>query len=544
MQTTPCNLVQVLVTISQFGHDLGMISTTPAITAHQLRSRMGRICVSVTGATANEMLDRAEQISDNNSFIELRLDTLNKPQAILPKLRSFASTHRHVTVIATCRRTEGGGNFVGELFEQAEILDGAARAGCQLIDVEIESAETMRPADWKRLRASGAALILSYHDFSHTRSLENAFERMQRFDPEFYKIISTARSLADNLAVLDLLKQHGDSTNMIAMAMGQPGIVSRLLAPRAGSAFTFAAMAAGEETAPGQMTLDTLRSLYRFEEIDAATRVYGVAGHPIAHSLSPLMLNTAFRRERVNAVFVPLETAKISDLLTLVERIPLAGLAVTMPLKQEILPSLARIDDLSTRIGACNTIVRGPDGRLFGFNTDVSAVIGPLERRLSLKGARVLVLGAGGAARAAIFGLKEKGAEVHILNRTPESAKELATQAKAKVFKREQLTKTDFDVVLNATPAGMHGSKVNSLLEPDELRARLVFDMVYNPVETPLLRMAREKGIAVIPGLEMFVHQGARQFEIWTGKPAPEAEMRRVVIHALQQQVARTAITA
>jgi 3-dehydroquinate dehydratase/shikimate dehydrogenase len=532
-----------MVTISQFRHDLGMISTTPAIALHQLRSRMSRICVSVTGATANEMLDRAEQVSNSNPFIELRLDTLNKPQAILPKLRSFTATNRHVTIIATCRRTEGGGSFVGELFEQAEILEGAAKAGSQLIDVEIESAETMRPADWKRLRASGAALILSYHDFSHTRGLQKAFERMQRFDPEFYKIVPTARSLADNLAVLDLLKEHADSTNMIVMAMGQPGIVSRLLAARAGSAFTFASMAAGEETASGQMTVETLRSLYRFEEIDAATRIYGVVGHPIAHSLSPLMLNTAFRRERVNAVFLPLETAKLTDLLTLVERIPLAGLAVTMPLKQEILPSLARMDDLSTRIGACNTVVRGPNGRLFGFNTDVSAVIGPLERRLSLKGARVLVLGAGGAARAAVFGLKEKGAEVHILNRTVESAKELAAQAKAKVFKREQLTKTDFDVVLNATPAGMHGSKLDSMLEPDELRTRLVFDMVYNPVETPLIHMAREKGIAVIPGLEMFVHQGARQFEIWTGKPAPEADMRRVVIHALQQQGA-PAITA
>jgi 3-dehydroquinate dehydratase/shikimate dehydrogenase len=516
-----------------------MTSTTPAIAVHQLRARMSKICVSIAGATANELLSRAEQISNDNPFIELRLDSLNKPQAILPKLKSFTASNRHVTVIATCRRNENGGNFVGELFEQAEILEGAAKAGCQLMDVEIESAETMRPADWKRLRSSGAALILSYHDFSHTRSLQKAFERMQHFDPEFYKIVPTARSLADNVAVLELLQQHSDDTNIIAMAMGEPGIVSRLLGARTGSAFTFASMAAGKETASGQMTVDTLRSLYRFEEIDAATRVYGVVGHPIAHSLSPLMLNTAFRRERVNAVFLPLETGKIADLLTLVERVPLAGLAVTMPLKQEILPSLARMDELSTRIGACNTIVRGPDGRLFGFNTDVNAIIGPLERRLSLKGAHVLVLGAGGAARAAVFGLKEKGAEVHILNRTPESAKELAAHAKAKVLKREQLTKTDFDIVLNATPAGMHGSKVESLLEPDELRARLVFDMVYNPVETPLLRMAREKGIAVIPGLEMFVHQGARQFEIWTGKPAPEADMRRVVIHALQQQAAQ-----
>jgi 3-dehydroquinate dehydratase/shikimate dehydrogenase len=509
---------------------------TPAIAVHQLRSRMGKICVSVAEEVPRDLLARAEQVAQDNPLLELRLDALHKPQAVLPKLKDFLAAHRHVTVIATCRRTEGGGHFVGELFEQAEILEAAARAGCQLIDVEIESAETMRPADWKRLRGCGAALILSYHDFAHTRNLEKTFERMQRFEPEFYKIVSTARSLSENLAVLELLERHADQFNMVAMAMGEPGIVSRLLSARAGSAFTFASTAAGEETAPGQITLDRMRSLYRFEEIDAATRVYGVVGHPITHSLSPLMLNAAFRRERINAVFLPLETTKVQDLLTLVQELPIAGLAVTMPLKQEILPALARMDELSTRVGACNTVVRAPDGRLFGFNTDAGAVVGPLERRLSLKGARVLVLGAGGAARAAVFGLKEKGAEVHILNRNPEAAKELAHQARAKVLKRDQLTKADFDVVLNATPAGMHGNKTASLLASEELRARFVFDMVYNPIETPLLRMAHEKGIAVIPGVEMFVHQGARQFEIWTGKPAPEADMRRVVTHALRQQ--------
>ena len=173
--------MQVLVTISQFRHDLRhdlyhsshCRPSAPLAHGQDLRLRQ-------PAQLRTRLLARAEQISDNNPFIELRLDTLNKPQAILPKLRSFTSTNRHVTVIATCRRTEGGGDFVGELFEQAEILEGAAKAGCQLIDVEIESAETMRPADWKRLRASGAALILSYHDFSHTRSLEKAFERMQR----------------------------------------------------------------------------------------------------------------------------------------------------------------------------------------------------------------------------------------------------------------------------------------------------------------------------------------------------------------------------
>jgi 3-dehydroquinate dehydratase/shikimate dehydrogenase len=180
--------------------------------------------------------------------------------------------------------------------------------------------------------------------------------------------------------------------------------------------------------------------------------------------------------------------------------------------------------------------VRSQEGKLYGFNTDVAAVVRPLERRLQLKGAKVLVLGAGGAGRAAVFGLVEKGADVFIWNRTAEAGKKLARQAKAKTIRKELLAKTNFDVIVNTTPVGMRGVKPASLLEAKELNARLVFDLVYNPIDTPLIRMAREKGLPVVTGVEMFVHQGARQFEIWTGKPAPEEEMLRVVVHALRQQ--------
>jgi 3-dehydroquinate dehydratase/shikimate dehydrogenase len=217
-----------------------------------------------------------------------------------------------------------------------------------------------------------------------------------------------------------------------------------------------------------------------------------------------------------------------------------------MPLKQDVMPLLERTDQLSAKIGAVNTILRAQDGKFYGFNTDVAGIVAPLERRLSLKGAKVLVLGAGGAARAAVFGCCDKGAEVFILNRTPETAQKLARQAGAKTIKREAVAKTQFDVIINATPVGMAGTAKHasgsaaksapaSPLGENEINARYVFDLVYNPIETPLLRMARQKGIAVITGVEMFVQQGARQFEIWTGKPAPEEEMLRVVLHALRQ---------
>jgi 3-dehydroquinate dehydratase/shikimate dehydrogenase len=245
------------------------------------------------------------------------------------------------------------------------------------------------------------------------------------------------------------------------------------------------------------------------------------------------MHNAAFRRENVNAILLPLLTHKVADLLTMARELPLAGVAVTMPLKEEVLPHLANSDPLTARIGACNTLRTGADGKLYGFNTDVAGVVRPLERRLKLQGARIAVLGAGGAARAAVFALVDQGAEVFVVNRSHDSAVKLARQAKAKPLKHDLFAKSTFDVLINATPCGMEGNK-QPLPPPfddaeKKLNASLVFDMVYNPLETPLLKLAKERGIPVISGLEMFVQQGARQFEIWTGKPAPEAEMMRVV---------------
>src|SRR5271166_1647030 len=211
-----------------------------------------------------------------------------------------------------------------------------------------------------------------------------------------------------------------------------------------------------------------------------------------------------------------------------------------MPYKQEILEELENSDPLTRLVGACNTLVRSADGKLYGFNTDVAGIVVPLEQRLHLTSARILVVGAGGVARAAAFGLKAKGAEVFITNRTAERGQTLARQAKVKYLKRTEIAKQSFDVIINATPVGMGGNK-QSPLEEKELNAKYVFDLVYVPAETKLTKMARAKGLQVIPGLEMFVQQGARQFEIWTGKPAPIAEMAYVVTKALERRAAEEA---
>ena len=523
-------------------HSTGILAPDPAPAPTGLRLRVGKLCISLQGPTPAELFQRAEAALADCRFLEIRLDWLPKPAAALPQLKEFLAKHRDVTAIGTCRRKEHGGKFTGSLTAELELLLKAAECGCHIVDLEVESAEEAKPAQLARFRASlkaaGTALMVSFHDFARTKGLEQAADRVEAFQPEFVKVASTARTLADNLAVLNLIETRSLNAQVVGIAMGEEGLVSRVLGPRAGAAFTFASVGEGSEegaTAPGQVSARAMLDMYRLEQIDQATRIFGVAGNPIAHSLSPLMHNTAFRREIVNAVMLPLRVRMLDDLLRLVRELPLAGVAVTMPLKQEVLPHLANMDQLTARIGACNTLRTGADGKLYGFNTDVAGVIRPLQKRMKIEGARIVVLGAGGAARAAVFGLVEHGAEVFIVNRTHETAVALARKAKAKSLKEEVLVKTRFDALINTTPCGMAGVKQALPIKESGLNAGLVFDMVYNPLETPLIKLARSRGIPVIGGLEMFVQQGARQFEIWTGKPAPEAEMMRVVEMALRR---------
>ena len=513
----------------------------PTLSPQILRSRLGKVCVAITGATPDEMLERATAALRETSFLEFRLDYLHDPLKGLERLKTFLGKNSAATVIATCRREQFGGKFKGSVEAELKVLLLAAGSGFQIVDLEIESAELLPVKEVHKLRESAAALLISHHNFSSTGDLDSVYRRIQAFEPALIKIVPTAKTLADNLTLIRFLERVADRSDVVGISMGDVGMISRVLGLRAGSLFTFASAIAGEETGPGQIDARTLLDTYRVEQVDAATKVYGVAGNPIRSSLSPLMMNTAFRREAMNAVYLALQASKLSDLLKLMREIPLQGLSVTMPLKQEILPELAKTDPLSAKIGACNTVLRAPDGNLYGFNTDVAGIVGPLGRRMQLRGAKALVLGAGGAARAAVFGLRDKGADVLILNRTPETAQKLAKASGSKIIKQEAVRKSEFDVIVNATPIGMAGYKGAPLLEAEDLRTRLVFDLVYNPLETPLLRLARQQNIPVITGVEMFVQQGARQFEIWTGKPAPEEEMLKVVIHALKQQAERSA---
>src|SRR5258708_13749678 len=516
------------------------MNSAPSYMPRLLPLRLPRVCVAVIGSDPNELVEKAEALVRDNSLLEFRLDYLSKPALALPRIKRFMESYPGTVAIATCRRAASGGKFKGSIASQLDILGKASAAGCQLLDVELQTAMKCKPDQLQKLRTR-AALILSFHDFRATKKLDETLEKMRAFPADFYKVVSTATMLSDNVSIIKFLAREGDRSSLVAMAMGEQGIISRVLGVRAGSVFTFASASAGQETARGQVTAQELRNVYRIEQVDAATRVYGVVGDPVAHSLSRPIMNAAFRRENVNAVYLALHATTLKDLLTCIREIPIHGISVTMPYKEAILPYLDNTDAHTTKIGACNTVVRAQDGKLYGFNTDAAGILRPLERRLAtLEGARILVLGAGGAARAAVFGLKERGSEVYILNRTAGPAQKLARKAHARSVKRADLKKLAFDVIINATPVGMDNTR-ETPLQDKEINPHHVFDMVTDPGETRFLKLAKERGAQVIPGIEMFVHQAARQFEIWTGKPAPSDEMLKVVLLALQERANRAA---
>ena len=279
------------------------LSSTPA--SRFVPMRLPKVCLALSGETIEDMLESAESMAQDNPFLEFRLDYLKQPLAALTKIRSFLETHHYVTAIGTCRRVDNGGKFKGSLASQLEVLSKANAAGCQIVDLEIESASKSKPETLALLRKRGR-LLISFHDFRATRNLDDTLEKMLKVPADFYKVVSTATSLSDNVTMMKFLQAHSDKHALIGLCMGGQGIISRVLSVRSGSVFTFGAVSADLKTAPGQVSGRDLRAIYRIEQVDPATRVYGVAGDPVEHSLSPVIMNTAMRRENVNGVYLPL----------------------------------------------------------------------------------------------------------------------------------------------------------------------------------------------------------------------------------------------
>jgi 3-dehydroquinate dehydratase/shikimate dehydrogenase len=450
-------------------------------------------------------------------------------------IRKFLARHTDCTILATCRRHQNHGRFNGSIEEQLRILEAAVEAGAKAIDIEIESAENC--AERVEGLRGRAYLLISYHNYSGTPPLDPLVRRMSRLPADAYKIITTARKPSDNSRVLTLARTYG-KTPMVLLAMGETGFPTRVLSTAFGGLYTYAAPTTAEGTASGQVCARQLRHLYRVEKFTRDARIYGVIADPVLHSISPAVQNRAFQARREDAVYLPflVKPTQLKDFLMLADKLPLAGFSVTIPHKQRILRYLDIVDPVARRIGAVNTVWR-KGGKWRGTNTDVDGVILPLQRRLRLGKASVLVVGNGGAARGAAYALADASAKLSITGRNLDRVRALAKACGAEALSREQAEARTFDALIHATPLGMY-PKIDQCFFQDKIPAKIVFDMVYNPMETLLARRAREQGATVIPGLEMFLEQAAKQFEIWTGESAPRSVMEKAAMEALTPAIA------
>jgi len=487
-----------------------------------------KICAVVAAKGARSMCSQLTLALRQTRTIELRLDWLADDREIARFLGQIAQKPPRAALIATCRRLEAGGRFRGTIAKQLLHLADALRAGCSWYDLEIESTSKCPPELLDVVLGEGRQLA-SAHFFSGPHGPWKRVEsRLARSRPDAIKIAARCHSLAESLDLLRLTRGRRD---LVAVPMGDVASPARLLALREGSALAYAPVE--NATAPGQVSLDAMKNLFRADKLRRKTRVYGVIGNPISHSLSPQLQNAGFQARRMDAVYLPFLVADLPDFLDAIELLGIRGFSVTLPHKQRILRHLDDCDPMAAAIGAVNTVVVRGGGRLYGYNTDYVGVLRALERRMPLRGSRVLILGAGGSARAVAFALAQSGASVCISARRPEKAEALARAVEGEAVQRARIRREFFDAIVNATPVGMHPHVARSPLEARELNCRLIFDLIYRPLVTRLLQLAARRGIETVSGLDMFLAQGTAQWEIWTGERAPVAPMRRAVLRAL-----------
>jgi 3-dehydroquinate dehydratase / shikimate dehydrogenase len=514
---------------------------------------MTLLCVPifVTGAEQahREIALAAEAGAD---IIELRVDELSDVPIIQQILKRST-----LPAILTCRPTWEGGRSELDNVDRISLLWQASDPDAAYVDFEL-AAYDQADGHVDLPRDTRTGVIVSAHDFTgRPERLYNIVAEMsakRRCDVN--KIVWMARSIRDNLEAFELLQQRQKPT--IALCMGEAGLISRVLAKKFGAFLTFASLRDESATAPGQVTIHDMKRLYCWDAINANTRVYGVVASPVMHSMSPAIHNAGFDAVGHDGVYVPLlvnpgyESFKaFMESFRAFEPLHLRGLSVTLPHKENALRYLkekgATVEELAERIGTVNTIVIEPGGKLAGFNTDYAAILDTITTALGiaredLADKRVAVIGAGGTGRTAVAALAECGATVVVYNRTMERAEALAAEfngrrGKVVAARMEKLCDSCCHIFINTTSVGMHPNVDESPLGerlPAFAADTLVFDTIYNPPETKLLRQAKAAGAKTVGGVEMFVRQAARQFEAWTAKPAPLDLFRRVVESRLQ----------
>jgi len=487
------------------------------------------ICVSI-GRTRHKMmtLEHHALAERGAELVEFRLDWLSRPPD-LPRLLEGRPT----PCVITCRRQSDRGRWRGSEEQRQALLRAAIVAGVEYVDIEDDVAGSIR-------RYGSTKRIVSHHNFEETpEELEEIHERLCKLDPDIVKLVTMANTPSDAVRLLQLVKDAKVPT--IAFCMGELGLFSRILCGKYGAPFTYASFSSERELAPGQVAFDEMRNLYHYDDINPRTQVYGVLGDPIAHSLSPLIHNAAFRHEGMDAVYIPFRVLKqtLPNTLHEFEWLKIRGYSVTIPHKEAVLEEVTRHDRFVDEIGAANTLYRDAEGTWCATNTDYEAALASIRLGMQtedqlgeteLSGKKVLMLGAGGVAKAIGLGLVRAGAAVTICSRTHARAVALAEKLGCQQIQWENRGAVFADILINCTPVGMHPHVDDSPFAMNWFRDNmLVFDTIYNPENTLLLKEARLHNCRTVSGIEMFVRQAAMQYERFVGQAAPVDVMREAL---------------
>jgi len=474
-----------------------------------------RICETVSASTMAELRRRRDAV-DRADIVEVRLDGVTDVDV------AGSLAGRRKPVVVTCRPSWDGGRFEGPEEVRLGLLAEAVRLGADYVDVE-------HAADWRRVpRAEGTALILSFHDWRGAApDLADRVRQMRQAEPDVVKIAVTAARLADCLTLRAACSGTGAT---VAIAMGVRGQITRICPWKFNSIWTYSG-----QVAPGQMSTGVLTDRYRVARGSETTAIYGLAGSPVSHSASPAMHNAAFAAVGLDAVYVPLDGETVEDVDRVASALDVRGLSVTAPFKREFLSKAASADERAKVLGAVNTLRRAGEG-WDACNVDVDGFLGPLdELGCNLAGLHAVVLGAGGAARAVAYALRERGARVAVAARNTNQARALADGLGVGV--EAWPPGPGWEMLVNTTPVGTWPDVDASPLPPASVRGALVYDLVYNPSDTALMRHARAGGARTIGGLEMLVGQACRQFEWWTGRAAPRSAMRQAALEFVSREV-------
>lgn len=495
-------------------------------------------CVPIIGPTLSEARRQiGSAVAARADLIELRVDLLSS--YTLSQLRALKAEFA-IPWLVTVRTVGQGGAFAGGKEAQVGLLEQLCTLSPELLDIEADSSAEQA----RRLRAKlgpSAKLVLSAHYFNGLPApLDQLMVRMEQFPADFYKLAVSVTSSLEALALsVAVRKANQRGGRWIGIAMGPDGVLTRVIGPIIRSPLAFAPVEIAQASAPGQLTLGELSDLYRARSVNPSTALLGLIGDPVDKSRSHLMHNRAYSALGLDAVYAKMRVPlpELRSWVAAARELSVRGLSVTMPLKEAIVPLLDALDPSAEHIGAVNTIVL-ESNRLIGYNTDGRGALDAIEHALGsgVLGRRLIIVGAGGTARAIAWEGKMRGAEVTIFNRTEERARQVAKAlgCRAKDWSQLADASRSCDILVQATSVGMAPDVDGCPIDPTSLRPGcLVFDVVTKPAETRLLKEAAARGCITVGGLEMLVRQAIMQVVHWFGDAIDtqkaEAAMREVV---------------